>query len=134
LAASRLAAMFLWAIHAAVILDGNILQLRDQTFSVDEACNGIRFLLSLGFLAMLYAYRFDQKAWMRGALLLMVIPLAIAGNALRVAGSVLLGSANPALSSGGLHTLWGLFIFAACLTALAAIRALFNFIHAHLDL
>ncbi len=126
LMASRLAASALWAVRTAVILDGNILRLGNQTFSVDEACSGIRFLLSLGFLAVLFAYRFDSRPWMRIALLIGVVPVAVAANALRVFSTVLLGSVNAAPAGGVIHTLCGALIFAACLPVLEILRNLLN--------
>jgi len=109
LQATRLAALALYNVRAPVIVDGNILQLGHQTFSIDEACSGIRFLLSLAFLAVLFAYRFGGKPWSRVALVAATIPLAVGGNALRVAATVLLGSMNLALSQGVFHTLCGAF-------------------------
>ena len=47
-----------------------------------EACNGIRYLLSLGFVAVVFAYLSDAKPWMRVALLAAAVPVAILANAM----------------------------------------------------
>ncbi len=52
-----------------VLRDGNVLELASQKLTVVEACSGIRSLLSLLFLSLVYSYFFDRKVWMRWALL-----------------------------------------------------------------
>ncbi len=67
-----------------VLRAGNILELPHQRLSVVEACSGIRSLLSLAFLSLVYAYFFDKRVGMRWALLAATIPIAIAANAARI--------------------------------------------------
>ncbi len=54
--ASASAEMALNWIGIPVLRDGNILELPHERLSVVEACSGIRSLLSLGFLSLVYAY------------------------------------------------------------------------------
>ena len=56
LLASRLAAGILTAAGFAVIRTGNILSVSGHLVSVEAACNGIRYLLPLGFVALFFAY------------------------------------------------------------------------------
>jgi exosortase len=93
---------------------------------VAEACNGIRYLLSLGFMAVVFAYLFDAKPWMRMALLLAAVPIAIVANALRVAASAWL----PSLAAGTPHAISGVLLFVVCLATLALVRLLFNKMYA----
>ena len=54
-----------------------MLELASQKLSVVEACSGIRSLLSLTFLSLVFGYFFDSKVWMRWVLLLGTIPIAM---------------------------------------------------------
>lgn len=122
LLASRLAASILSLSGVGVIREGNILDVAGHRVSVAEACNGIRYLLSLGFMAVVFAYLSDSKPWMRIALLLAALPLAIFANAVRVAAA----AAAPALDSGTPHELSGWLIFVLCLLTLMLLRRGFS--------
>jgi len=122
LLASRLAAGILTVAGIGVIREGNILEMSGHRVSVVEACNGIRYLLSLGFMAVVFAYLADTKPWMRVALLAAAVPVAILANAVRVAAAGWL----PWLLSGTPHAISGWFLFVLCLVMLAVLRQLFN--------
>ena len=94
--------------------EGNILELPHERLSVVEACSGIRSLLSLSFLALIYAYFFDQKVWMRWVLLAATIPIAIAANAARVTLTGVLSEYSAGLAHGAFHLFegWVLFVVA----------------------
>ncbi len=123
LVASRIAAGILQAARVGVVRDGNILDVGGHKIAVEEACNGIRYLLSLGFMAVVLAYLFDSKTWMRLALLAGAVPVAILANAIRVAAAGWL----PALDSGMPHVAAGAALFVLCLVALWLQRALLNY-------
>jgi exosortase len=114
LLASRMAASLLTVSGFGVIRDGNILQVGGHSVMVAEACSGIRYLLPLGFMAVLIAYFADRRAWMRVVMAALAVPLAIVANAVRVAAS----AAVPTLAEGTPHELIGLVIFVFCLAVL----------------
>ena len=126
LLASKLAAAILTTSGVGVIREGNILDVHGHRVAVAEACNGIRYLLPLGFVAVLFAYLADPKPhprpWMRVALLVATIPLAILANAFRVAASAW----APSLDSGTPHQVLGWVIFTLTLGMLLPLRGLFN--------
>jgi exosortase len=64
LLASRIAAGLLTTAGIGVIREGNILDVGGHRVEVVEACNGIRYLLSLGFMAVVLGYVFDSKPGM----------------------------------------------------------------------
>ena len=84
LLASRVSTQALDLMQIPVLREGNVLELAEQKLSVVEACSGIRSLLSLTFLSLVYGYFFERKVWMRVALFLATIPIAIVANASRV--------------------------------------------------
>jgi exosortase len=122
LAASRIAAGLLTLAGIGVIREGNILDVRGHRVAVVEACNGIRYLLSLGFMAVVFAYLSDSKPWMRIVLLGAALPIAILANAIRVAAAGWL----PSLEGGLPHAVCGVFIFLLCMATLMLFRQLFN--------
>lgn len=126
LIASQMAAGILTSFGIGVIREGNILDVAGRRVAVLEACNGIRYLLSLGFMAVVFAYLSDEKPWMRLALLAAAVPIAIVANALRVAASAWL----PSLAAGAPHAISGVVLFVLCLATLAVVRRLVNKVYA----
>jgi exosortase len=122
LVASKLAAGMLTMTGIGVIREGNVLDVGGHRVAVAEACNGIRFLLPLGFASVLFAYIADPKPWMRWVALVATLPIAIVANGLRVAASAWI----PALDSGTPHLLIGWVIFVGCLGTLLPLYRLCN--------
>lgn len=118
LLASRIAEVVLTLLGIPVLREGNILELASQRLSVVEACSGIRSLLSLAFLALVYGYFFDGRRWVRIVLAIMAAPIAILTNAARVAMTGILSEYNPALTRGWFHEIEGWLVFLAALAGL----------------
>ena len=131
IAASATAESALNWIGIPVLRDGNILELPHQRISVVEACSGIRSLLSLAFLSLVYAYFFDHRVAMRWVLLAATIPIAIAANAARVTLTGLLGEYRTDIAAGAFHLFegWVLFVVAFSLL-IGAHRMLRRFVAA----
>jgi exosortase len=130
LLASRLATTTLSGIGYRVVREGVILDVAGHRVSVVEACSGVRYLLSLAFIAVVFAYLADVKAplkvWMRWALLVAAVPIAIVANAIRVAVS----AAVPALDSGTPHEAAGWAVFVLCLFMILLVHWTFNSLYA----
>jgi len=127
--ASRVAEFVLTLIGIPVLREGNVLELASQKLSVVEACSGIRSLLSLTFLSLVYAYFFDSKTWMRWALLAATVPIAILANAGRVTVTGILSEIRTDLAQGFFHSLEGWLIFAVAMTLMIAVHRLINLIY-----
>jgi exosortase len=124
--ASQVAETTLGLMGIPVLRDGNVLELASQKLSVVEACSGIRSLLSLSFLSLVYAYFFDKRVWMRWVLLGATIPVAIIANAGRVTITGVLSEINPQLAQGFFHSLEGWIIFLIALVMLGGLHALIH--------
>jgi exosortase len=124
--ASSVAEWWLGLIGIPVLRDGNVLELASQKLSVVEACSGIRSLLSLSFLALIYAYFFDNRVWMRWVLLIATIPIAIAANATRVTLTGVLSEIRTDLAQGFFHTLEGWVLFLVALILLVSFHQVVN--------
>jgi exosortase len=124
--ASQVAETTLGWIGIPVLRDGNILELASQRLSVAEACSGIRSLLSLSFLSLVYAYFFDTRVWMRWVLLIATVPIAILANAGRVTLTGIMSEVNPELARGFFHSLEGWIIFLIALVMLVGLHVVVN--------
>lgn len=111
--ASQLATQALMAIGIPVLREGNILELSTQRLSVVEACSGIRSLLSMTFLSLVYGYFFEKRSWLRVVLFLSTIPIAIIANGSRVTITGIMSQIKPSLAEGFFHesTGWVIFMF-----------------------
>jgi exosortase len=115
LLASSVAEVALTMVGIPVLRDGNVLELASQKLSVVEACSGIRSLLSLTFLSLVYGYFFEEnRVVMRWLLFLSTLPIAIAANSFRVSLTGVISEYNPELAQGFFHSLegWVIFVFA----------------------
>jgi exosortase len=110
-----------------VLRSGNTLQLPSQTLDVAVACSGIRSLLSLGFLSLVYAYFTDKRIWMRWVLLAATVPIAICANGIRVAVTGMMSEINVDLARGAYHEAEGYIVFVVALVALVIVHRLINF-------
>jgi exosortase len=109
--ASACAEQVLTWLEIPVLREGNIIHLSEKTLNVVEACSGIRSLMALSFLGLVYGFFFDNRPWMKWALLAATIPIAILANASRVAITGILTQYNPELADGFFHMLEGWVIF-----------------------
>jgi exosortase len=116
--ASQLATEGLMTIGIPVNREGNVLELPTETLSVVEACSGIRSLLSLSFLSLVYGHFFEKRSWVRVMLFFATIPIAIAANAGRVTITGILSEIKPELAKGFFHESTGWVIFMMALAIL----------------
>ena len=126
--ASQVAEFSLSLMGIPVVREGNILELASQKLSVAEACSGIRSLLTLSFLSLVYAYFFDKRVWMRWVLLAATVPIAILANSGRVTITGILSETDPQLAAGFFHNMEGLVISAIALLMLVAVHRGINWI------
>ncbi|HEY5705643.1 MAG TPA: exosortase/archaeosortase family protein [Terrimicrobiaceae bacterium] len=84
LASAEAAALFFSISGTPVLRDGTIFQLPGIIIEVAQECSGIRSSWVLFITSLLASYLFLRSPWRRAALVLVVIPLAILRNGLRI--------------------------------------------------
>ena len=129
LLASRFASTVLSGLGVPVLREGNVLQLPAMSLEVVQACSGIRSLMSLGTLAVIYAYLMEPRTSRRVILVAAAIPIAILANGLRIVGTGLLVQYwDPAKAEGFFHEFTGWVIFVISLFFLFAVHGLMSLI------
>jgi len=88
LLASKMAAGMLTAAGAAVIRDGNILDVGGHRVLVAEACNGLRMVFALIMVGFAFCFAMPLKNYVRAIILLLSPLAAIICNAVRVTSTI----------------------------------------------
>jgi exosortase len=106
-----------------VVREGNVITLAggDNLF-VAEACSGITSIITLTPLAVVLAYFTERSLWRRALLIAAVVPVAMAGNLLRVVLTIVASDAFGVerATESVLHESAGLLTFVlACLLLIA---------------
>ncbi len=112
LIAADMAVNTLYLIGIPALREGNIIHMAETQLFVAEACSGLRSLMALGTLAVVFAYFFRKNSIERLLIVLSAIPVAILVNAFRVAlTGVLTDRFGPAAAEGWIHQTEGFFTF-----------------------
>ena len=129
LLASKLAAFLLPLLGVPVLREGNIIYIPAMPLEVAEACSGIRSLLSLTTLAIIYGYLMEQSIGIRVVLALASIPIAVVANSLRIVGTGLVVQYwDPAKGEGFFHAFSGWLIFVVSLLLLFLLHKLLTLV------
>jgi exosortase len=125
LLASQVAATVLPVLGVPVLREGNVINLAAMPLEVAEACSGIRSLMSLVTLAIIYGYLLEKRLWVRWLLALAAVPITVFANDVRIVGTGLLVQYwDPAAAEGYFHASWGLITFAISLLMFYALHGL----------
>lgn len=102
---------------------GNIIDLATTSVGVEDACSGVRSLISCIFAGFVFSAMLVRAPWARATLIALAGPLAIAMNFIRSLLLTLLANAGIDIA-GAWHDVTGfavLVVTAACLAALASL-------------
>ena len=125
--ASKVAAGSLDLIGIPVLREGNIIQLANTSLEVAEACSGIRSLISLLALSVVFAYFSQNTTWKRVVLVLSTFPIAIVANAARVTGTgILAHHYGDKVAQGFFHGFSGWILFVVAFVCLFLLGALLS--------
>jgi exosortase len=120
--AAQVSATCLVALDVPVLREGNLIYLASTTLEVAEACSGIRSLLSLLALGTVYAYFTEPVMWKRWVLVVAAVPVAIAANVFRVAGTGILAQYfGEEAAQGFYHEFSGWLVFLVAFVLLLGI-------------
>jgi exosortase len=123
LLASRVGEHTLSSLEIPVLREGNVLILATTTLEVAEACSGIRSLVSLLALGIMFGYFADSRLWVRLAIAVSTVPVAIVANGLRVAGTgIAAHQFGPEAAEGFFHTFSGWLVFVAAFAMMLALQ------------
>lgn len=125
LLASKVAALVLPVLGVPILREGNVINLPAMALEVAEACSGIRSLMSLVTLAIIYSYLMEKRLWVRWVLALASVPIAVVANSVRIIGTGLLVQYwDTEKAEGYFHASWGWIIFVISLVMLYALHGL----------
>jgi len=125
--ASKVAAKSLYLIGIPALREGNIILLANTSLEVAEACSGIRSLISLLALSLVFAY-FSQKTTLKRVLLILsTFPIAIIANAARVTGTGILAHYyGDKVAQGFFHGFSGWILFVVAFVCLFVVGSLLS--------
>ncbi len=122
LLSSRLATAILHMVGIPAIRQGNVIDLGVRQLQIVSACSGLRYILALLALGVIFCYFYQRRPWKAALLLLSLIPAAIFANALRVAAMGI----SPVLQAGFWHGFSGWLIFLFCFAFLSVFNTLLS--------
>lgn len=129
LLASKVSATVLPVLGVPILREGNVINLPAMALEVAEACSGIRSLMSLVALAIIYGYLLEKRLWVRWILALASVPIAVAANSFRIIGTGLLVQYwGPEMAEGFFHASWGWIIFVISLVMLYTLHGLIDMV------
>jgi exosortase D (VPLPA-CTERM-specific) len=107
--------------------EGNVIDMGFSQFQVVEACNGLRFILPLFSLGVLFAFWWskDKVLWKRLLLIFASIPIAILSNVIRIAGTGIISMYwGVEAAQGFFHDFSGWVVFMLCFGLYALLNVL----------
>jgi exosortase len=118
--AAHVAAIVVQLLGIPLVREGSIVHLSNDMIVIGDPCSGLRSLISLAALGMLYAYLAKGSYPKRIALFLSSIPIAIIANIIRVIGVIVVANfyGNRIVTDGLLHEGFGLSVFVVALAGL----------------
>lgn len=125
--ASKVAANTLYLMGIPILREGNVMVLANTSLEVAEACSGIRSLISLLALSVVFAYISQKVTWKRVALVLSTFPIAIIANAARVSGTGILAQYyGDKVAQGFFHGFSGWILFVVAFVCLFLLGTLLS--------
>jgi exosortase D (VPLPA-CTERM-specific) len=121
----KMASTLLSLAGVPVSRQGNVIHLSGMLLDVTHS--GIRSILSLMTVAIMYGYLADNRKWVRVVLACSAVPIAVAANSVRIFGTGLLAQYwDPVTAEGFFHVYSGWLIFVVFLIMLFILHRLIS--------
>jgi exosortase len=127
LIATKAAAAVIQSCSIPVYREGNMLYFVQTQLEVAEACSGIRSIMALTMLSLVFCSLTRSGWWRKGLLVAAAIPIAVFANLIRVSGTGILAHFfGDRVARGFLHEFSGLAVFAFGLVLMFGLFYLVN--------
>jgi exosortase len=129
LLASRFGELALVITGIPVLREGNVIRMANVSLEIVEACSGIRSLITMLALAIVFGYFADRRIWARAVLAFAAFPIAILTNGFRVAVTgVAAHYFGSEAAQGLLHTTSGWLIFVLAFVMLFVLHRIIGYV------
>lgn len=115
LVSTKLGELILRLFGTSVFVEGNVIDLGVTQLQVVDACSGLRYILPLLAVGVVFAYFFEKSRWKQILLVVITVPLAIVTNGIRIGATGILAERYGAeVAEGFFHGFsgWLIFMFA----------------------
>jgi exosortase D (VPLPA-CTERM-specific) len=124
---SKLSVDLLHLFDVTAYREGNLIDMGFTRFQVVTACNGLRFIMPLFTVGVLFAFTERKVLWKRFVLIAVTIPLAIGANVVRIVGTGVVSLFWDAMTAEGFfHSFSGWAVFMICFAIFVGIYYLLN--------
>lgn len=106
----------------SVFREGNVIDLGLTQLQVVDACSGLRYVYPLLLMGLVFGYLFHRRWWARVIMALVIVPISVFANALRIAiTGYLTINVSPQIAQDFFHGFSGWLIFMVSLVFLAIV-------------
>jgi exosortase D (VPLPA-CTERM-specific) len=122
---TKLGEIMLRAVGVSVYVEGNIIDLGVTQLQVVDACSGLRYILPLLGLGVIFVYFFEKTRWKQILLVIITIPISILANGLRISiTGFLVQHYGLKTAEGFFHGFSGWLIFVFAIVVLISVYML----------
>ena len=109
---TKLGEMILRLFGISVFVEGNVIDLGVTQLQVVDACSGLRYILPLLAVGVVFAYFFEKVRWKQFVLAISTIPIAVISNGMRIGiTGILAQKYGSEVADGFFHGFSGWLIF-----------------------
>jgi len=125
---SEMSSFLMYLLNVPIFREGNIINIPGKTFQVIDACSGMRYIISIATLSLLFGYFTLHKNISKIILLLFAVPIAFLVNVIRVMTQVMaFHFFKIDWSTDTAHTVMGTIVFGLAILALFFLQRILEF-------